>query len=252
MSAAHAEGGSEIGRGRPSRQRFTDADEKRLKLLKARAAEASRRLRFKRGEAQRAARVSTLRKLLDVVLEMEPWNEERHVSGREAVWRDCWLRVPGLLKDSDPGNAPRMVQQRIFRMARQLNDPKAGHLWKSCPDVKQRVENVLGKLSTVARFTRKRQGPAEHKNSTLATVETAHASPAQPATVQQHQQQGREKPEKPNLATVEAVHASPAQPATVQQHRQQGREKPERSSLLQLAFHSYVAAAEVASSAGFQ
>ena len=175
---------------------------------------------------------------------MEPWNEERHVSGREAVWRDCWLRVPGLLKDSDPGNAPRVVQQRIFRMARQLNDPKAGHLWKSCPDVKQRVENVAGKLATEIRFTRKRQGSAEHKNSTLATVETAHASPAQPATVQQHQQQAREKPEKPSLATVEAVHASPAQPATVQQHRQQGREKPDRSSLLQLAFHSYVAAAE--------
>ena len=78
MSAAHAEGGSEIGRGRPSRQRFTDADEKRLKLLKARAAEANRRHRFRRGEAQRAARVSTLRKLLDVVSFMTYHLEEQH------------------------------------------------------------------------------------------------------------------------------------------------------------------------------
>jgi len=65
MSTAPAKGTSETGR--PSRQRSNDADEKRLKLLRARAAEASRRLRFKRGEAQREARMSTLRKLLDVV-----------------------------------------------------------------------------------------------------------------------------------------------------------------------------------------
>ncbi len=121
---------------------------------------------------------------------MEPWNEVRHVSGREAVWRDCWLRVPGLLRGTDPGNAPRMVQQRIFRMARQLYDPKAGHLWKSCPDVKQRVENIAAKLVKVARFTRKRRGPAELKDSTVLMVEKAHAILAQPATVQQQQQQG--------------------------------------------------------------
>ena len=65
MSTAPAKGASETGL--PSRQRSNDANEKRLRLLRARAAETSRRLRFKRGEAQREARMSTLRNLLDVV-----------------------------------------------------------------------------------------------------------------------------------------------------------------------------------------
>lgn len=150
--------------------------------------------------------------LYNQVLEMEPWNEERHVSGRGAVWRYCGLRAPGFLKNSDLEKARLAVQQPIFRMARQLNDPMAGYSWKSYPDVKQRVEKIEAKLANEYCFT--------------------------------HQRQGHDKPEKPNLATVEAVHASPAQPATVQQHQQQGHEKPEKCSLLQLAFRSYVAMAK--------
>ena len=148
-----------------------------------------------------AVSVSSLR---NQVLEMEPWNEERHVSGRGAVWHDCGQRVPGLLKDNNPEKNRRLVQCRIFRMARQLNDPKAGHHWKSCPDVKQRVENVAAKLATEFRFTRQRQGPVEHKNSTLATVEKAHAIPEQPATVQQRQRQGAA--ERKNIVRL-AVHS---------------------------------------------
>ncbi len=75
MPTAPAKGASETGS--PSRQRSTDAHEKRLKLLKARAAEASRILRFKKGEAHRAARLSTLRKLLDVVSFMTCRLEDR-------------------------------------------------------------------------------------------------------------------------------------------------------------------------------
>lgn len=131
----------------------------------------------------------------DQVLETEPWNEERHASGRGAVWCDCGQRVPGLLKTNDPKKASRLVQKRIFRMARQLNDPVEGYLWKSHPDVKQRVEAVAAKLACDWRFARNQQGPADPKNSTTATVEAVQASPAQPATVQQRQLQGHEKPE---------------------------------------------------------
>ena len=44
-----------------------DADRRRRATLRARAVEACRRTRFKKGQAQRENRISTLRKLLDVV-----------------------------------------------------------------------------------------------------------------------------------------------------------------------------------------
>ena len=50
--------------------------------------------------------------------------------------------------------------------------------------------NVAAKLATEFRFSRQRQGPTDHMNSTLATVEKAHDIPEQPATVQQRQRQG--------------------------------------------------------------
>lgn len=110
--------------------------------------------------------------LLQQVLEMEPWNDVRHVSGRgTAVWRDCAKRVPGFLKKNartDPRNA---VQQRIFRMVHQLNDPAAGYPWELYPEVKQRVEDVAAKLA-VDWPLKARLRP---KSSNQTTVETAHA-----------------------------------------------------------------------------
>jgi len=84
------------------------------------------------------------------------------------------------------------VQKRIHRLARQLNDPKAGYPWKLYPAVKHRVEKVAAQLAVAS--LSKQQGAVEPKNSNPATVEKAHAIPEQPATEEQRQQQGPETP----------------------------------------------------------
>lgn len=95
-----------------------------------------------------------------------------------------------------------LVRTNVTRMARQLTDPTSKPPWKSHPEVTQTVEKVVAKLGATRRYGerfgphRQQEGAVEPKKTDLATVETAHATPEQPATVQQRQQPGHDKPEK--------------------------------------------------------
>lgn len=191
-----------------------EADKKRRAAFKARVSEARRKARFEKGRPQRDVRMSTLVGLLDAVLEIEPWNSARHVSGRAAAWGDCGRRA-GLLKDKGKANAHKTVQQRVYRLARQLNDSTSGFPWKWYPEVTERVVKVAAKLRVDSDLKGtlgpdRMQGLVEHRASNPAT------------------------PERPR--------------AIAEQHQQlQGPEVPGASYELQVALRSFVAAAERAS-----
>lgn len=148
------------------------------------------------------------------VLEIEPWNSARHVSGRAAAWGDCGRRA-GLLKDKGKANAHKTVQQRVYRLARQLNDSTSGFLWKGYPEVTERVVKVAAKLRVDSDLKGtlgpdRMQGLVEHRASNPAT---------------------------------------PERPRAIAEQRQQlqGPEVPGAYTELQVALRSFVAAAERAS-----
>lgn len=188
-----------------------------------------------------------LSRLFDQVLELEPWDTARHTSVCEA-WEECGRQAPGYLKEGERTEPGSSVRRIVLRTGRQLNDPAAKTTWKSYPEVMRRVEDVVAKMAATRRYRDKfgphqQHGAVESQKSTLMMSETAHASPEQPATVQQRQQQGAVEPKKSNVATAETAHASPEQPVTVQQRQQQGPEHPGVSYALQLARRSYAATA---------
>lgn len=181
--------------------------------------------------------------LFDQVLELEPWDTTRHTSVGEA-WEECGRRVPGFLKGC--GGPGWSVRRHIVRMGRQLNDPTAKTTWKTYPEVMRRVEDVVGKMAATRRYTlgpQQQHGVVEPKKTDLATSETAHASPGQPATALERQQQAAVESQKSTLSAAVA-HASPEQPATVQQRQQRGAVEPNMPAIVLLAIRSYAAAAE--------
>jgi len=142
--------------------------------------------------------------LFDQVLELEPWDTTRHTSVGEA-WEECGRRVPGFLKGC--GGPGWSVRRHIVRMGRQLNDPTAKTTWKTYPEVMRRVEDVVGKMAATRRYTlgpQQQHGVVEPKKTDLATSETAHASPGQPATALERQQQAAVESQKSTLSAAVA------------------------------------------------
>lgn len=153
----------------------------------------------------------------DQVLEVEPWDTARHTSVCEA-WGECGRLAPGFLKEGGRTDPSSSVRQTVLRMGRQLNDPTAKMSWKSYPEVKRKVEDVVGKMAATRRY-RNKFGP--------------------------HQQQGAVKSQKSTLmVSTETAQTSPEQPATVQQRQQQGAVEPKKPFILRLAFRSYATVAE--------
>lgn len=124
-----------------------------------------------------------LSRLFDQVLALEPWDTARHTRVREA-WAECGRQAPGYLKEGGS-----LVQEHATRLARQVNDPTAKPSWKTYPEVKRKVEEVLAKLVATRQYRdefgpHQQQGAVEFKKSNLTAVETACVSPEQPAMVQ--------------------------------------------------------------------
>lgn len=172
---------------------------------------------------------------------------------------ECGRRVPGYLKEGARTEPRQLVQQQVFRLGDQRIDPTAKTPWKSYPEVKRRVEEVVAKIAATRRnrdrfgLHQQQQGAAEPNNSNPVTAETAHAILEQPATAvqQRQQQQGAAEPKNLNPVMVEMVYAIPEHPSTaVQQRRQQqGPEKPGKPSTPPHALHAYASAVERASTA---
>ena len=108
--------------------------------------------------------------LTDQVLEVEPWNSEWHPKKTGEAWVECGRRVPGLLKEGTTSEPRLLVQKQILRMGYQLYNPRAKVPWKSCTEVKRKVEELVTKLSSTWRYKDKfppvqQQGPAEPKHT---------------------------------------------------------------------------------------
>lgn len=93
---------------------------------------------------------------------MEPWDKARHDRKVGAAWQECGERVPGYLSKNArwPGL---LVQQHMFRLVRQLIDPKSRSSWKSDPEVKKKVEAVAVKLAAEPRFEGKFRPPRQQE-----------------------------------------------------------------------------------------
>lgn len=82
---------------------------------------------------------------------MEPWNLARHTKVGEA-WEECGRRVPGYLKEGVRTEPRLLVQQQVFRLGDQQIDTTAKPPWRSYPEVKRRVEEVVAKLAATRRY----------------------------------------------------------------------------------------------------
>ena len=144
------------------------------------------------------------------VLDVEPWNKARHCLKICDAWGECARRVPGSVKAGPSSSINSLMQRRVFRLARQLNDPICKSPWKSYPEIKQRVEKIVAKLATEPRLKGKfglgqQLGAAEPDNSNTALTEKAQATPEILAKGQQ-QQLGPEKPKR-SCTLERALHA---------------------------------------------
>ncbi|CAB1096905.1 unnamed protein product [Ectocarpus sp. CCAP 1310/34] len=141
------------------------------------------------------------------------------------------------------------MQKHVTRMGRQLKDPTVKTTWKTYPEVMRRVEDVVASMAPTRRYRDKfgpqqQHGVVEPKKSNVATLETAHDSPEQPATSLQRQQQAAIKSHKSTLAAAVPAHANPEQPATAHQRKQQGAVEPKMSFITRLALRSDASTAE--------
>lgn len=94
---------------------------------------------------------------------MEPWNLEFHDRKMGEAWGECARRVPGYLKEGGRTEPGSLVQQRIVRMGRQLQEPTAKTLWKSDTEVTRRLAEIVSKLATTRSYKDKFR-PVEPKN----------------------------------------------------------------------------------------
>ncbi|CAN0209242.1 unnamed protein product [Ectocarpus sp. 13 AM-2016] len=147
-----------------------------------RAAEAAKRAQRKPPKPIDPQRMPTLVKLLDAVLEVEPWNTERHGKNTGRAWAECGERVPAYLKGCR-SRPHEFVRQNAFRLVRQLYAPNshAARTWS--PEVKQRVGALADKLTADPRYRDKFTRPTE---------DPTHGKPGTP---QQQQERERREPE---------------------------------------------------------
>ena len=103
------------------------------------------------------------------VLEVEPWNIERHGRHTGRAWAECGERVPAYLENcrARPHGA---VQKNAVRMVQQLYAPTSLAARKWSPEVKQRVGALADKLAADpyyrGKFTRPTEDPAHGKPGT--------------------------------------------------------------------------------------
>ncbi|CAN0264339.1 unnamed protein product, partial [Scytosiphon promiscuus] len=110
-------------------------DKRRRAARKAYNLESSKKAHAKHRQPQRDAKMASCLRLLDAVLELEPWDTARHTRVGEA-WEECGRRVPGYLKECGGAGRPgSSVRSHVARMGRQLNDPTAKTTWKAYPEV---------------------------------------------------------------------------------------------------------------------
>lgn len=172
-----------------------EADKQRRAASKARDKEASNKAHAAKWRKRRDARMASELSLLDGVLEVAPWDSERHGWKIGDAWAQCARRAPDYLNVGARSGPGTTVQRHVIRMGHQLRDPSAKAAWKSYAEIKQRVEEIVAKLANTRRYGYKFEEAAELKKSTPAAAETApHTNPEQPAAVQQRQQQGAVEP----------------------------------------------------------
>ena len=118
------------------------------------------------------------------VLEVEPWNTERHGRNTGRAWATCGERVPAYIENCR-SRVHVFVQQNAVRMARQLYAPNshAARAWS--PEVKQRVRALADKLAA---------DPFYRDKFTRPTENLAHGKPEK-APQQQQQERERGEPE---------------------------------------------------------
>ncbi|CAM9525335.1 unnamed protein product, partial [Ectocarpus sp. 6 AP-2014] len=121
---------------RAYRHRVIEADKRRRAARKAKGLEASRKARAKMRRPRRDEKMALLLRLLDAVLEVEPWNLAHHTKVSEA-WEECGRQVPGYLKEGTRTEPRLLVQQQVFRLGDQLIDPTAKTPWKSYQEVEK-------------------------------------------------------------------------------------------------------------------
>ncbi|CAM9349489.1 unnamed protein product, partial [Ectocarpus sp. 13 AM-2016] len=121
---------------RPYHPRVIEADKRRRAARKARNLEASRKAQAKMRRPRRDEKLALLLRLLDAVLEVEPWNLALHTRVGDA-WEECGRRVPGYLKEGVRTEPCLLVQQQVVRLGDQLIHPTAKTPWKSYPQVKR-------------------------------------------------------------------------------------------------------------------
>lgn len=103
------------------------------------------------------------------VLEVEPWSLEFHDRKTGEAWRECGRRVPEYLKEDGRTDHGMLVQRKVVRMCRRLQEPAAKTLWKSETEVTRRLVEVAAGLATTRRYKdefgmNQQQEPVEPKN----------------------------------------------------------------------------------------